>query len=77
MPFPVDPVEANADPLTPVLGDPLLIRPEDPAATDASANAELVVFGSSEYAHAVLGGVWGQPPPLDLEAEADLHELAC
>ena len=23
----------------------------------------------------VLGGVWGQPPPLDLEAEADLHTL--
>jgi len=23
----------------------------------------------------VLGGLWGQPPPLDLEAEADLHTL--
>ena len=75
VPFPVEPVEASADPLTPALGDPLLIRPEDPAETDASANAELVVFGSSEYAHAVLGGAWGQPPPLDLDAEADLHSL--
>ena len=58
VPFPLEPVEANADPLTPVLGDPLLIRPEDVAETDASANAELVVFGSSEYAHAVLGCTW-------------------
>jgi phosphoribosylformylglycinamidine synthase len=23
----------------------------------------------------VLGGIWGEPPPLDLEAEADLHTL--
>jgi phosphoribosylformylglycinamidine synthase len=23
----------------------------------------------------VLGGVWGQPPPLDLDAEAELHTL--
>jgi phosphoribosylformylglycinamidine synthase len=23
----------------------------------------------------VLGGIWGQPPPLDLDAEADLHTL--
>ena len=36
---------------------------------------ELVAFGSSEYAKVVLGGLWGQPPPLDLDAEADLHEL--
>ncbi len=75
VPFPVEPVEASADPYTPVLGNPVLIHPEDPTVTDASANAELVVFGSSEYAHAVLGGTWGQPPPLDLDAEADLHLL--
>jgi phosphoribosylformylglycinamidine synthase len=36
---------------------------------------ELVAFGSSEYAKVVLGGLWGQPPALDLDAEADLHEL--
>ena len=36
---------------------------------------ELLTFGSSEYAKVVLGGVWGQPPPLDLDAEADLHTL--
>jgi phosphoribosylformylglycinamidine (FGAM) synthase-like enzyme len=33
------------------------------------------VLGSSEYAKVVLGGVWGQPPSLDLDAEADLHTL--
>src|ERR1019366_3503021 len=48
---------------------------EDDAETEASATAELVVFGSSEYASVVLGGLWGQPPPLDLDAEADLHTV--
>jgi phosphoribosylformylglycinamidine synthase subunit PurL len=32
-------------------------------------------FGSSEYAKAVLGVVWGQPPALDLKQEAALHKL--
>jgi phosphoribosylformylglycinamidine synthase len=32
-------------------------------------------FGSSEYAKAVLGAVWGQPPALDLKQEAALHKL--
>ena len=36
---------------------------------------ELVAFGSSEYAKEVLGGVWGAPPPLRLEAEAGLQRL--
>ena len=44
-------------------------------ADEALAKEELTVFGSSEYAKVVLGGVWGQPPPLDLSAEADLHKL--
>ncbi len=75
VPFPAEPVEANADPLTPVLGDPVLLHGEDAAETEASAAEELTVFGSSEYANVVLGATWGQPPPLDLEAEADLHTL--
>jgi phosphoribosylformylglycinamidine synthase len=75
VPFPSEQVESNADPLTPLLGDPTLIHPEDAAETEASATAELTAFGSSEYAHVVLGGIWGQPPPLDLDAEADLHTL--
>ena len=40
-----------------------------------TATTDLAAFGSSEYAKVVLGGIWGQPPPLDLDAEADLHTL--
>jgi len=75
VPFPSERVESSADPYTPVLGDPTAIHPEDAAETEASATAEVAVFGSSEYAKVVLGGVWGQPPPLDLDAESDLHTL--
>jgi len=53
--------------------EPLL--QETPDATDAASAAALITFGSSEYAKVVLGGVWGQPPPLDLDAEARLHKL--
>jgi phosphoribosylformylglycinamidine synthase II len=48
---------------------------ELPDASDADASMNLSVFGSSEYAKVVLGGIWGQPPPLDLDAEACLHKL--
>jgi phosphoribosylformylglycinamidine synthase len=75
VPFPSEQVESNADPLTPLLGDPSQIHPETADEPEAAASPELIVFGSSEYAKAVLGGVWGQPPPLDLDAEADLHTL--
>src|ERR1035437_5678047 len=75
VPFHPEQVESNADPLAIVLGDQALIHPEAAAETEASAPAELVDFGSSEYAKVVLGGIWGQPPPLDLDAEADLHTL--
>ncbi len=47
----------------------------DADAEEPEASAELAAFGSSEYAKVVLGGVWGTPPALDLEAEADLHIL--
>ena len=75
VPFHPERVESSADPLAPALADQAVIHPEDEAETEASATAELVVFGSSEYAHVVLGSTWGQPPPLDLDAEADLHTL--
>ena len=39
------------------------------------AGEELTSFGPTEYAKVVLGGFWGRPPALDLEAEADLHTL--
>ncbi len=58
-----------------VLGDEAEVVAEDATLNDAEANAELIVFGSSEYAKVVLDSVWGQPPPLDLDAEADLHTL--
>jgi phosphoribosylformylglycinamidine synthase len=47
----------------------------DPEAPEETASAEVRAFGSSEYARAVLGTVWGTPPPLDLDAESDLHTV--
>jgi phosphoribosylformylglycinamidine synthase II len=46
-----------------------------PDATDEETNEELIAFGSSEYAKVVLDTLWGKPPALDLDAEADLHTL--
>ncbi|HUB29084.1 MAG TPA: phosphoribosylformylglycinamidine synthase subunit PurL [Terracidiphilus sp.] len=46
-----------------------------PDATDEEANDELIAFGSSDYAKAILGALWGKPPALDLDAECDLHTL--
>ncbi len=50
----------------------------DPAAPEAQSEAQIEAlrsFGSSEYARAVLGSLWGKPPALDLVAEARLHLL--
>ncbi len=73
VPFYPEQVEPKASPLAPALEDEAVVVPED--LDEAEASTELIVFGSSEYAKVVLGGTWGQPPPLDLEAEADLHTL--
>ncbi len=48
---------------------------EELDATDSEAAANLIAFGSSEFAKVVLCGLWGGPPALDLDAEADLHTL--
>jgi phosphoribosylformylglycinamidine synthase len=48
---------------------------EQPDASDAEVAANLTALGSSEFAKAVLGSLWGTPPPLDLEAEAALHDM--
>jgi phosphoribosylformylglycinamidine synthase len=48
---------------------------EDPDAPEETATTDLAAFGASEFAKVVLGGIWGQPPPLDLDAEADLQVL--
>jgi phosphoribosylformylglycinamidine synthase len=49
--------------------------PDEPMDTTDSAAAELATFGSSEFAKVILGDLWGTPPALDLEAEADLQVL--
>jgi phosphoribosylformylglycinamidine synthase II len=77
--------EPNPDLKVPFTPEPmryLAVEGEDEPVADvdaeepeATANAELAAFGSSEYAKVVLGAVWGTPPSLDLEAEADLHTL--
>jgi phosphoribosylformylglycinamidine synthase len=70
-----EPTDAQSNVVPGVLGDEPTIVSEDAPLTDEIAPAELSAFGSSEYAKVVLGGVWGTPPPIDLEAEADLHTL--
>ncbi len=55
--------------------EPQPVADADPEEPEATAAANLASFGSSEFAHAVLGGLWGTPPALDLDAEADLHSL--
>ena len=59
------PVEPQIDP----------VPDQDPEAPEAAATAEMIAFGSSEYAKVVLNSLWGTPPPLDLDAESDLHSL--
>ncbi len=59
---------------TPVLeSEPRPHIEPDASAEDSAVN--LAAFGSSEFAKEVLGGTWGQPPSLDLAAEASLHTL--
>jgi phosphoribosylformylglycinamidine synthase len=70
-----EPTDAQSTTVPGVLGDEPTIVSEDAPLTDEIAPAELAVFGSSEYAKVVLGGMWGTPPPIDIEAEADLHTL--
>jgi phosphoribosylformylglycinamidine synthase len=48
---------------------------EQPDASEAEVTANLAAFGSSEFAKAVLGVLWGKPPALDLDAEAGLHDM--
>jgi len=70
---PFEPEPMRYYPVEVVAHEPVL--EEDKEAPESSPNELLACFGSSEYAKVVLGGVWGQPPSLDLEAEADLHIL--
>jgi hypothetical protein len=72
-PYIVLPMTADPSfPLASPLAEPIPDAPQD--TTEAPA-AELIAFGSSEYAKVVLHSLWGTPPPLDLDAESDLHTL--
>jgi len=75
VPFPAPTAHPKADPLAPAYGETPVIVPEDVETPEVSPSAVLGILGSSEYAKVVLGGIWGQPPPLDLAAEGNLHKL--
>ena len=75
VPFPAQQAHPKADPYAVAYGEEPRVIPEDVTETAASVAEGLSILGSTEYAKAVLGGVWGEPPPLDLDAEADLHTL--
>src|SRR5580698_2854233 len=75
IPFPAQAAHPKADPYAVAHGEEPSVIPEDVTETAASVATELSILGSTEYAKLILGGVWGQPPPLDLDAEADLHTL--
>ena len=70
VPFPPEPMRYY--PVEPQI-DP--VPDEDPEAPETTASAEMAAFGSSEFAKVVLRSLWGTPPPLDLDAESDLHSL--
>jgi len=59
-------------PIASPASEPVLDEETDTTETPA---VELAAFGSSEYAKLVLGELWGTPPPLYLDAEANLHKL--
>src|ERR1700689_1331564 len=53
------------------VGDAVLLLRAGEAADITDVESE---FGSSEYAKEVLGALWGYPPELDLEKEAELQK---
>jgi phosphoribosylformylglycinamidine synthase subunit PurL len=70
---PLNPPPISQYPLPALEGESL---PQEIAdATEAETAANLTAFGSAEFARVVLHAMWGRPPGLDLDAEADLHTL--
>ena len=59
----------------PVQAENAPVPDADPETPETTAAQNLAAFGSSEFAKAVLGSLWGTPPSLDLDAESDLHGL--
>jgi phosphoribosylformylglycinamidine synthase II len=70
---PIDPLPISQYPLPALEPGPGVKEKAD--ATEEEAREKLIAFGSSEYAKILLGALWGKPPELDLDAEADLHTL--
>jgi phosphoribosylformylglycinamidine synthase subunit PurL len=70
---PLNPPPISQYPLPALEREPRALEQAD--ATDNEAEENLIAFGSSEFAAAVLRGLWGRPPALDLDAEADLQTL--
>jgi phosphoribosylformylglycinamidine synthase subunit PurL len=70
---PLDPLPISQYPFPALEGEPRAKETAD--ATEEDAKEGLRAFGSSEFAKVVLTSLWGKPPDLDLDAEADLHTL--
>jgi phosphoribosylformylglycinamidine synthase len=70
---PIEPLPISQYPLPALEREPRGKEVAD--ATEEEAREELIAFGSSEFAKVVLDALWGKPPSLDLDAEADLHTL--
>jgi phosphoribosylformylglycinamidine synthase len=70
-----EPTDSTSTVVPGVMGDEPVVVDEEALVPGESAAAELTAFGSSEYAKAILGSVWGTPPALDLDAEADLQAM--
>jgi phosphoribosylformylglycinamidine synthase subunit PurL len=70
-----EPNDATSNFVPGVMGDEPVVVPEEALVPEESSGAELAAFGSSEYAKVVLNSLWGAPPALDLDAEADLHTM--
>jgi phosphoribosylformylglycinamidine synthase len=75
VPAHLEPTDATSNVVPGVMGDEPVVVQEEWLVGDVSASAELRIFGSSEYAKALLDATWGRPPELDLDAEADLHTM--
>ena len=72
LPVPLNPPPISQYPMPIFESQPYEPQPDAPA---LAASAALAAFGSSEFAKAILDGIWGHPPQLDLAAEARLHHL--
>ncbi|HEY2471541.1 MAG TPA: phosphoribosylformylglycinamidine synthase subunit PurL [Terracidiphilus sp.] len=70
-----EPNDATSSIVPGVMGDEPVVVSEGALEPEESAAIKMRVFGSSEYAKVILGSLWGTPPELDLDAEADLHTI--